>query len=297
MILAFAIAGAATVFFCVRALQVQRDIATMTITDVFAAETARENRRNLRERFIAFVDRAGYHGPLAPIFLAFAVLYLLLTLLFVVFGLPQVAGVVLGAPAALAVSWLAVISVRARRQARFEAQLVQLFTMLAARLETGAGLRQAMEQVADVVGDPLRTELRAALARQVATRDVVGPIRDLARSWPSRAMDMFIAALSLNALAPAGLAPSLRRAAETLDRNFEIVSEAKAEIAQTRMEFFIVAGVVAAIALFMIFGGGAGRAGAYASLGGAAALTVAAANYVVGCLRAARIFTRVRREL
>ena len=130
------------VYFTVSYISIRRKRATLTQTERAYLEIAEQEELaevksllvQARERLRKFADEFGYRGTLVPVLLALGFVYLGLILVFRLFGLPDVAGLILGLPAALLS--VTIISRRAerKRRERFSVQLLQAFSLLAGQL-------------------------------------------------------------------------------------------------------------------------------------------------------------------
>jgi Flp pilus assembly protein TadB len=299
-LLAIAAAAGATYFFVmwVWSLNAHRQMTGLERTNAEIEEARRrENRLPVRQRFREYLRVRGYQGSLAPLLLAWAFGYLMVIAVLQLFGVNLLVGLLAGAPVTLLLSFAVLVSFQGRRRRLFNRQLLQLFTMLAAQLEAGSGPTRALEQVLPSLRDPLRGELTKVLESTVAAKPLVEAMHDMAEVWPSRAMSMFISALDLDNETHATLAPALRQAAAIIQRNEELISEAQAELAQTKMEFYIVAGVIGLLAVWLIFSGDAQTRAAFVTPAGFIALMLAVTNYCWGLFRAWRLFNRVREVL
>ena len=290
------------VYFTVSYISIRRKRATLTQTERAYLEIAEQEELaevksllvQARERLRKFADEFGYRGTLVPVLLALGFVYLGLILVFRLFGLPDVAGLILGLPAALLS--VTIISRRAerKRRERFSVQLLQAFSLLAGQLEAGFGVNRALELILPSIQDPLHAELEQVLLTSVGSKPLVEAMRDLSDRFPSRAMSMFVTALELYRVHQASLAPVLRQAANMLQRNHELAAEAIAELAQTKAEFYGVASIVAFIAALTMLTQGAKAFGTPVGVG---VLLVAGVLFGTGLWRAQRLFRRTRDEL
>lgn len=225
----------------------------------------RDERGRLRDRLTLALARRGYQGELTPAVIAAGYLYVLCALLLRLVGV----GGLVGALGALPVATLAAFGIlgqlAARRRRLFRRQLLQALTLLAGQIEAGSGPQRALEQIIPSLQDPLGAELAGVMNATVASKDLVGAMRDLYTRYPSRAFAMFVAALEIDKMQGGSLAPALRQAADILDREFSLGEETRAEISQTRGEFFAMLGILALIAVSMIAGGDETAKAAYRS--------------------------------
>lgn len=293
-------AAGATYFFAmwVWSLSAHRSMTGTERANAEIEEKRRsEDRLSIPQRFRAFLTTNGYQGSLSPLLLAWSFGYLLSVAALLLFGANPLIGLLLAAPVTLGLSFAALTTYQARRRRLFHTQLLQLFDMLAAQLEAGSGPARALEQVLPSLRDPLQSELARVLDATIAAKPLVEAMQDMAQRWPSRGMSMFVSALELDSETHATLAPALRQAAAIIQRNHDLVSEAQSELAQTKMEFYIVAGVIALLAAWMVFSGDAATRSAFMTPAGFIALMLAVGNYCWGLFRAWRLFNRVREVL
>jgi len=107
-------------------------------------------------------------------------------------------------------------------------------------------------------------------------------------------MNMLISALEIDQAEGHAIGPALHQSASLLKKDFALAAEAKAEIAQTRGEFFVVLGIMAAIAAYSIGSADENTSQIYTSFMGLVALGVALANAGFGVLRFLRLLKTAR---
>jgi len=156
---------------------------------------------------------------------------------------------------------------------------------LVAQLHAGSSAQLALERIVPNLPDPLRSEFDLALLRKRANMELSDAIAEVAKRYPSRAMDMLVAALRIDEQRGAKMAPALEQAASTVRQDFELRAEAEAEIAQERMQFFGIVGIIGAIVIFMFTRNSADQRDALTSPAGLTMIGAAAGNFVFGILR------------
>lgn len=298
-ILLVVISVSATVFFVVRSIQLFRAYGAMSKTERMEADYEAESGEKLsyKERLSRFLLKYGYRGDLTPAVILFAFGYLVCSLVLHAIGVSGWWNPVAAVPTALGASWITLSVIANKRRHAFSRQLQQLLSLLASQIESGVGARRALSIVVPNLGDPLRTEMYGVINAAANGKDLVDGLKELEFKYPSRAMQMTIAAFEIDRDQGGRIAPSLRRAAETLEREFELTSEAKAEISQSKMEFFGITAIIGFIAFTMFTGGGDEANKAYASLMGIVALGACTLNFLLGLWRAMRLFAKARGDL
>jgi len=254
--LAIALMFGASVFFLMQALMSavtrSRMPRVVQIQAMLAENERRATRPTIEQRLRHWAAGRGYTGTLGPVVLALSLVYLVVGTLLVAVGLPSLVAIVLALPA----SWLLVSAVggvlAAKRKALFDRQLLDGLVMLAGQIESGTGVQRALRQVQMASPSPLKEELGFALQQAEATRNVVGPMEQLAKRYPSRAFELFIAALRIDEELGGRIEPSLKEAASIMQRDFALIEEAQAEIAQAKVEFYGILVVIGFITFTII---------------------------------------------
>lgn len=298
LILAAAIAMAGLTYYLVRWAQLRTGYSAMSQLEQRYAEISEVRKTSAkvsrREALRAELRRIGLADDLFPLFAAAAFLYLLVAVPLRFTGLPELVTMLAAIPAAAGAAWVGVLVRAQRRRGAFNQQLVDLLDLVTGQIQGGVGAERAMMIVAPQMPDPIRTEMTRALAAGQAGKDVIGAMRELRDRYPSRAFDMFIAALEIDRAEGQAIGPALRQASDLLKREFALAGEAKAEIAQTKYEFLAVAGIVVALCGYLVVGGSAETQEAYRSVGGVIALLAAAANVSFGAFRFFRMMSKIK---
>lgn len=288
-----AIAGAAAAYFLVQYVLTRatyKKVAKSRIQLAYMAieEAEQSAEVSLRERLAGRLALAGWYGGFAPILTSVGFLYAISVVGMYVVGFNQVLGAIVGVPACAALVSLVVMRITSRRRIMFQRQLMPALGMLASQIEAGNGAERALEQILPSLEDPLGAELEAALASTI-TVELVPALAQIGARYPSRAFTLFLAALEVDRLQGGSLAPALREASAMLQRQFELAEEAQAEVAQAKMEFYIVAGIVAMIAAAMLTSDDDVIRGAYTSPSGIVAVGIGFLLALWGIYRALRV--------
>lgn len=234
--------------------------------------------------------KLGWKGPLGPLVFAWFGLYLVLAFALNLVGAPTGVAGLLGVVASFAVIRLVLSRVEQRRRKLFNRQLMRALELAAARLEGGAGPEAALRGVAEVLDNPLRQEFLTALTRIGPNFGLVDSFAELATRFPSRAMTMLVAALRIDAEVGGRIAPALRSASTSLQTNFELADEATAELAQQRMEFWGILGVIGFMTGSAVVNSGDQGGAAILSPIGLLALALGVGNLLFGVHRCLKMF-------
>ncbi len=258
-------------------------------------DAAHRERVTLSARASAIAVRWGWTGDLSIPLVGLLFVYTAAAAALSVLGLSGWTAVALALPvASLVVAWVTATAAERRRNA-FNRQLVQALDLLVAQLKAGSSPQLALERVVPNLPDPLRSEFDQALARRRATMNLSEAVASIAKRYPSRAMSMLVAALRIDEEGRgAKMALALEQAAATVRRDFELRSESDAEIAQERMQFFGIVGIVTTIALMLILRGSDSQREALMSPMGFSMLAVAAGNFVFGILRVLKMLEKAK---
>lgn len=293
-----ALAAGAAVFFTYQAaiylmLRVRAPRVALAQADMASGPNP-FTRTSVKRKLTNYLAVRGYKGNLAPVGLAglfvVAVVAMALNLLGIS-GILAVIGSVIGSAALV---WVVSGSVMGRRKAAFDRQLLQAISMLVGQVESGTSVDKGLRIVANASSEPLRSEFLAADAVASATRDLPGALLAVQERYPSRAMKLFITAIEMTDKEGAAVAPALRNAAAILRKDFELSSEARAEVAQSRYEYYGILGIVGFIAWMMIFGN-EGTSEAYQSLLGVIVIAVGLGWMGIGSMRISAMLRKAER--
>jgi Flp pilus assembly protein TadB len=146
-----------------------------------------------------------------------------------------------------------------------------------------------------LIEDPLKRELQAALSKLVGSETLSSALKEISFKYPSKAIDMFLAALEIDELMGAKLAPILRQAQAVLESQFDLSAEAMAEITQAKGEFYGISAVMILVAFGMFFSSTGLSKEAYLSPLGLFILSIVFANYFAGIFRTVLIFNKAKK--
>jgi Flp pilus assembly protein TadB len=182
-----------------------------------------------------------------------------------------------------------------REEERFRRQLLQAFGIIATQIESGDSINRAIVKTSMLIEDPLKRELQAALSKLVGSETLSSALKEISVKYPSKAIDMFLAALEIDELMGAKLAPILRQAQAVLESQFDLSAEAMAEITQAKGEFYGISAVMILVAFGMFFSSTGLSKEAYLSPLGLFILSIVFANYFAGIFRTVLIFNKAKK--
>lgn len=272
-----------------------RKLSYIELRNAQIEEDLKKERKSKGKSFIRYkLAEYGYEGDIIPLAIVVAVVYVAIAAVLSLLGLGDLTGALIALPVSVATSLGVLSSMRRKRIAKFDRQLLKVLASVASHLEAGDIPQMAFQKAARLVDNPLRSELEATLASMVGSESLSTAIRRLEEDYPSKAMTLLVAALSIDDRVGARLAPALRQAQATLERQFELGAEASAEISQAKGEFYAISGIMGALGLvFLVLGGDAARE-AYFSPAGIFFIGLAFANYLIGVWRANKIFNKAK---
>lgn len=292
-----ALVAAATVFTLTLAfgsLWLRKRATIVEIQDIELADTRKRSvSERVDEAVRTFTDEYGFNVSPSTVTFVLVAVFAALTVLFARgFGVNPVLGVVSAAMAtATTVIYLTARMAETRRK-KFSKQLLFALDTVAMKLRSGVSLSSAIAQTAEQVDQPLRGELEHAVAAAATMRgNLVAPLEELARKYPSASLDTLLGVVRLNAAGRgAKSADVLEEAADTLRRHFDLIEEAKAEIAQARGEFYAVAGILATITVVSLNGMDPDAKKVLLGPAGLVLFGAALGNFVLGIVRGQRLF-------
>ncbi len=293
-----ALAAAGAAYFAVQWLQATRELAKRSDLERrrAAIEHANRERVQVRTRIRAFAAKNGWSGDLTVVGIALIFLYCLVIAALSLISVSGWLAPILGLPvSAFVVAW-GVSSTAHRRRTAFNSQLIQALDLLVTQLQAGTSAALALERIVPNLPDPLRTEFDQALVRKRANMELSTAVSEVADRYPSRAMAMLVAALRIDEQRGAKMAPALEQAAHTVRREFELRSESDAEVAQERMQFFAIVGIVGGIVLYSFTSSSDFQREALVSPTGLAIVGLGAANFVFGIFRVLRMLQKAKGE-
>ena len=297
--LVFGLLATGATFFLLAWVKELREFRSMNRLEQLSAQIEYERRLLDKETVSDRVDKLtitwGLQGLWGTSLGIVTVLYLGLAAGLALLGVGDILGAFLALPVAVATGLMVMRSSRQREEIRFRRQLLQAFGIIASQIEAGDSINRALDKTVLMVEDPLRREMANALAGLVGTSSLTSVLRPVAQKYPSKAMDLFLAALEIDETMGAKLAPTLRQAQASLERQFDLAAEATAEISQARSEFIGISVVLAMVALGMFYAAEGVARDAYLSPLGIALLGGTVLNYIFGVLRTLRIFSKAKR--
>ena len=272
-----------------------RKLSYIELRNAQIEEDLKKERKTRGKSFLRYkLAEYGYEGDIVPLAIVMAVVYIAIAAILTMFGLNDLTGALVALPVSLLTSLGVLSSMRRKRLAKFDRQLLKVLASVASHLEAGDIPQMAFQKAARLVDNPLRSELEATLASMVGSESLSTAIKRMGENYPSKAMTLLIAALSIDDKVGARLAPALRQAQATLERQFELGAEASAEISQAKGEFYAISGIMAALGVvFLVLGGEAART-AYFSPLGLLLIGVALVNYFIGVWRGNKIFNKAK---
>jgi tight adherence protein B len=298
LILLASLATAGVVFFTARYFQMKSGYDALSRTEKHRVEVTANReaaeKEGMKVRLRKEMVRLGLGDNMFPFYAAVASVYLMVAAPLTLLGVSDIVGYVVAVPAAVGAAWT-FSQVRSRkRRALFNRQLVDLLDQTIAQIEGGGGLVMALETVTLQMPEPIRDELSRVLASARASGDIIAPMRGLQEKYPSRAMDMFISALEIDQAEGHAIAPALKQASSLLKQDFALASEASAEVAQIKYEFWAVAGMIIGLGVYLVLGGSPETREAYYSGAGIIVVAAACANIAVGFWRFNRKLSKLK---
>jgi Flp pilus assembly protein TadB len=253
------------------------------------------DKKSFLERIDNLVYKFGFQGITVPLFAIFTFLYVVLASIFTLLGFKDFIGIVIALPLSFVVVFFFSKLSKKREEERFRRQLLQAFGIIATQIESGDSISRAVVKTSMLIEDPLKRELQAALSKLVGSETLSSTLKDISAKYPSKAIDMFLAALEIDELMGAKLAPILRQAQAVLESQFDLSAEAMAEITQAKGEFYGISAVMILVAFGMFFSSTGLSKEAYLSPLGLFLLSIVFANYFAGIVRTVLIFNKAKR--
>lgn len=249
----------------------------------------------LLETLDKYFIKFGFKGITIPLVAIFTLIFTFIVSIFTLLNLNDIIGILIALPIALTIVLLFALSSKKKDEIRFRRQLLQAFGIIATQIESGDSINRAIQKTTLLVEDPLRRELELSLSKLVGSATLSVVLLDLSKKYPSKAIDMFLAALEIDELMGAKLAPILRQAQSVLETQFDLSSEATAEITQAKGEFYGISIVMILVAFGMFFSSTGLSREAYLSPVGIIILTFVFINYLAGVLRTILIFNKAKK--
>jgi tight adherence protein B len=130
---------------------------------------------------------------------------------------------------------------RKRRVRKFENQFAQALDSLANAVGVGLGIAQAIEVIGRDMPEPIGPEFAKVLRSMGMGVSLAEALDQLAERVPSRDVDLFVAALSIQYRTGGALGPILRKIADTVRERINMRSEISALTGQQRYSAYIIA--------------------------------------------------------
>ena len=139
-----------------------------------------------------------------------------------------------------------------RRTRAFEAQLPQVFTLVATSLRSGFGLPQALEAVARDSAEPAAKELSRALAQVRIGADLADALDDLATRMGTESLHMAVMAIRIQRQVGGNLAETLDTTARTLREREALRGQVAALSAEGRLSAVILIALPIGLFFYMM---------------------------------------------
>lgn len=252
-------------------------------------------KKTFTESLDTLFIKYGFQGVTLPLIAIFTLLFCILASIFTFIGTSDFVGILICLPLSIFIVYFFASLSKKREEIKFRRQLLQAFGIIATQIESGDSINRAINKTVYLVEDPLRRELQLALSKHVGSTTLSDVLSDLSRKYPSKAIDMFLAALEIDELMGAKLAPILRQSQHVLEAQFDLSSEAVAEITQAKGEFYGISFVMILVAIGMFFSSTGLSKEAYTSPLGIIILTFVFINYAIGVIRTIFIFNKAKK--
>jgi Flp pilus assembly protein TadB len=287
------------IFFIINAFYETKRYTNLSRVEKLSAQIDEEQRLIQKKSFLERVDnlvyKFGFQGITVPLFAIFTFLYVVLASIFTLLGVQDIIGILFALPLSFLVVYFFSKVSKKREEERFRRQLLQAFGIIATQIESGDSINRAIVKTSMLIEDPLKRELQAALSKLVGSETLSSALKEISVKYPSKAIDMFLAALEIDELMGAKLAPILRQAQAVLESQFDLSAEAMAEITQAKGEFYGISAVMILVAFGMFFSSTGLSKEAYLSPLGLFILSIVFANYFAGIFRTVLIFNKAKK--
>lgn len=139
-----------------------------------------------------------------------------------------------------------------QRQRAFSNQLEMVLRALAASLQAGLGLRQAIIEVAQDLDEPARYEFRRVIGRTNIGFSVLDALDELAERMPSAEMTLTAHVIRIQSQTGGDLGKLLSRVADTLRSRRTLVRKLRALTAEGRISAWIILALPIFIGAFIV---------------------------------------------
>ena len=293
-----ALFSAGALYFASMWLIARWELASRSDVERRRDSIAAANRERVppREKIKRTAARYGWRGDLTLLVFGLLFFYILIIAALTLIGISGWIAPIVAVPTAVMIILWSASSNTQRRRAAFDRQLVQALDLLVSQLQSGTSAGLALERIVPNLPDPLRSEFDDALARNRASMELSEAIAEVADRYPSRAMHMLVAAIRIDEKRGAKMSAALEQAANSVRRDFELRAESEAEVAQERMQFFGIVGIVGGIAVYLLARGSVEQREALLSPTGLVLFGLAASNFVFGIIRVTRMLAKAKGE-
>lgn len=176
-----------------------------------------------------------------------------------------------------------------RRTARFQAQFPDILDLMAASLESGAGVPQALELVVAEADEPAASEFARVLSATRLGTSLTAALQDMSVRLGSRDLAWTVQAIAVQQRTGGRLAEVLRIVAGVMRSREEVRRELSALTAEGKLSAYILAGLPVFFALFLALVQPEYLRPLYTSALGVVMLLVAAVSVVISFLVMLRI--------
>ncbi len=173
-------------------------------------------------------------------------------LLFTVLARGRLVAIVLGLLIGLTVPWGVLLSARARREAKFLAQLPDTLQLLAGSLAVGYSLPQAMDSVVREAHPPIRGEFNRALVETRLGMLAEDALDGIAERTGSQDFSWVVMAIRIQREVGGNLAELLNSVAETLRERERLRRQVAALSAEGRLSGIILAALPVVFAIYLM---------------------------------------------
>lgn len=301
IILATCLMVGASVFFLFRWSQLWRIESKKTEIqrrrEEIDYQTARSLRTSLKTRAKGFLYEYGWEGDVTPLLMVSGILYLLMVSVLSIIGISGAPGAFFALPASLLIVGGFSASARNKKKRVFNKQLMQALDLFAAQLKSGLSSVRAMEQVLPSLPQPLRGELAGALEKYRASAKLGDALAEVQERYPSRAMQMLVVSVRIDEERGGRMADALEQAADNVRKDFELGSEAQAELSQEKAQFYGIVFILGVFVYLTLVRADENTMKAYTTMPGLAIVFTAAANAVFGIFRTLRVFSKAKGDI
>jgi Flp pilus assembly protein TadB len=300
----FVLSACGFFFFTIRWLQLRSGYRSLSSVEKRYAEMSagveeskeKENRRLARLR--RQMREQGWPADVFTIVSLAAFAYLTVAVGLRIAGISDLLAAVAAAPTAVLVAWFVNRWAVRRRTIAVNKQLVVMMDLMVSQVKSGVGAERALMMTIPALPNPLHGELVNVMDAATTGSDLVTELAKFAEKYPSRAFNLFLAALEIDRAEGNRLEPALTQASDMLKKTFALQSEARAELSSVRWEFIGVTGVICLITFKMVLDASSGTQGdnAFTTPVGLLLSFATVANVLWGIIRFNRLMDRLSKE-